>query len=425
MALSLTITPEGGRVWRNQAFKHAGRRCPCGRPCGQLGFGQDTRYIPAPGEIREASPVPGSFYRPRSGIYPATVASVAYGKANTKAGLMLMNKATWNGHIRKAKTGWEAYKVEGLQFQPKYSKTLPQAPYGSGSSFPVVWVPPLDGREPEDVFKQPVAPVPIPPGGGGGSAAPLPPAPLPGPVLPPGPVPPPPAAYPCSYRPTKAEILAANPRPGTFYQVRKGIYPATVAKVAYGAANVKAGLMLMNRSAWNGHIRKGKAGWEAYKVQGLQFTAHYSATDPCGPYGSGTAFPVVWVPFADGREPGEGPAPGPVPVPPGPVPVPPYVPPVPPPWPPPVPPPPPPPGPVPPPEPPPGPVPPPEPPPGPVPPPEPPPGPVPPPPPWPVPPPPPPPVPPPVPPPAPTGESGMGRFLLVMSGLAALTKIKP
>ena len=35
------------------------------------------------------------------------------------------------------------------------------------------------------------------------------------------------------YIPTPGQILTRNPKPGTFYRSRKGVYPWNVAKVAY------------------------------------------------------------------------------------------------------------------------------------------------------------------------------------------------
>jgi len=104
------------------------------------------------------------------------------------------------------------------------------------------------------------------------------------------------------YIPKASEILTANPKPGTFYQGRKGIYPADVARVAYGS-DVKPGLLAMNSSTWNSHIRKAAAGWEAYKVNGLQYEAQYAgAADPRAGFKSGKQYPITWVPgmHADG-----------------------------------------------------------------------------------------------------------------------------
>ena len=332
------------------------RGAPCPFRRG-VRFGEEGgRYSPPLSSVLEKSPKPGTFYRPRKGITPATVAEVAYGKAGRKAGLLAMNRSTWNDHVRRAKTGWEAYGVPGLQFEARYSSTDPLATYGSGSSFPVIWVPPVAGGEPESIFGAPApvpAPEPIPPGGGGGAAAPLPPAPKPGPgglpppwVDPAPPAPPAPSPTPPAgpgyisgrYVPTSDMILQKSPKPGTFYRPRKGITPATVAEVAYGKKFTHTGLMLMNKSTWNDHVRRAAAGWTSYKVKGLQFEARYGA-HPSSTYNTGKNYPVIWVPPLDGSEPEKffgakppAPTPGPItpPVPPvGPV-VPPYVPPEPP-----------------------------------------------------------------------------------------------
>lgn len=126
------------------------------------GLGAEDRYLPSSGEILTRKPRPGTFYRSRKGITPWHVSKAAYGQENVKAGLTLMNSATWNDQIRKARKGWEAYGVDGLQFDPKYSKA-PRSSYRSGSDYPVVWIPPLDGAEPEDLQPKPSpAPSPIP-----------------------------------------------------------------------------------------------------------------------------------------------------------------------------------------------------------------------------------------------------------------------
>ena len=304
------------------------------------------RYVPDASEILTSNPKPGSFYIPRSGIYPAKVADVAYGAADRKRGLLAMNASTWNDHIRRAAAGWEPYKVKGLQFEAKYSSD-PRAVYGSGKLFPIVWVPLLDGREPEAVIVSP-APAPIPPGGGGGSAAPIPPqlppigpGGLPPPWVQPQPPTPPSGPTPPTssggyvsgrYVPSPSQILTAAPKPGTFYRPRSGIYPIKVAEVAYGAADRKRGVLAMNASTWNDHIRRAAAGWESYKVKGLQFEAKYGA-HPSSFYATGKLFPVVWIPPRTGEEPeaffskpSPTPPVGPVVPPVGPV-VPPYVPP--------------------------------------------------------------------------------------------------
>lgn len=112
------------------------------------------RMIPPPSLIL-ANPRPGAWYRIKKGETWWGVSKRAYGKANVKAGLYAMNDATWNNHIRKGTKGWEAYKRKGLQSTPDYSATNPRAPHGSGNAYPVAWIPPLSGEEPEQVYPQP------------------------------------------------------------------------------------------------------------------------------------------------------------------------------------------------------------------------------------------------------------------------------
>ena len=120
-------------------------------------LGATARYSPALDQVKTKAPRPGTFYRARKGIYPATVAKVAYkdqGVMGTPSGLKLMNDSTWNRHIRYAASGYSAYSniPEGMQFDPKYNVNDPLSVYGSGHAYPVVWVPPADGREPEEYF---------------------------------------------------------------------------------------------------------------------------------------------------------------------------------------------------------------------------------------------------------------------------------
>jgi hypothetical protein len=278
-------------------------------------FGEDAeRYEPAPTAILVASPKPGTFYRPRKGIYPVKVADIAYGAKDRKKGLLLMNAATWNGHVHKAKTGWEAYKVQGLQFEPRYAPQPARATFGSGTAYPVVWIPPLDGREPEAVFSS-SPPAPPLPGGDPATWAPKPKEPAP--PTPPD-VPPPqstipgggtsgaysaPTDYGRRYEPQPFAVKTSAPKPGTFYRPRKGIYPVKVADIAYGAKDRKKGLLLMNAATWNDHVRRARKGWEAYKRDGLQFDPKYGTKPIRSLYRSGTAYPVIWVPPLDGKEP--------------------------------------------------------------------------------------------------------------------------
>lgn len=163
---------------------------------GYAGFGSalnlDDRYIPKPSEIRNnKDSTPGMFYRPYPDETPFGVAKRAYGADNTKTGLLLMNSATWNNHIQKGKDGWTSYKIEGLQFFPKYSIANPHAKWGSGKDYPTVWVPPLTGEEPEQIYGPPDLNPPIPiPGEPGktGPAGPIGPIGPSGPTGPPGPI---------------------------------------------------------------------------------------------------------------------------------------------------------------------------------------------------------------------------------------------
>jgi len=110
------------------------------------------------------------------------------------------------------------------------------------------------------------------------------------------------------YRPTAADI-AAKPTPGKFYQVKGGDSVWAIAKVAYGGP--RPGIFWINDSLWNSHIRKGAAGWQAYKVKGLQLTKHYNPAAAPSAYGSGNQYPLLWIPAAAGDEPEPAAVPGP------------------------------------------------------------------------------------------------------------------
>lgn len=102
--------------------------------------------------------------------------------------------------------------------------------------------------------------------------------------------------------PSPSQILS-TPTPGYWYRIKKGETWWGTSKKAYGADNVKKGLMLMNNSTWNDHIEKKNKGWEAYKVKGLQATPDYSSANPHQPKGSGSEYPTAWIPPLTGEEP--------------------------------------------------------------------------------------------------------------------------
>ena len=110
------------------------------------------------------------------------------------------------------------------------------------------------------------------------------------------------------YRPTAADI-AAKPTPGKFYQVQAGDSVWAISKAAYGGP--RPGIFWINDSLWNSHIRKGAAGWQAYKVKGLQLTKHYNPAAAPSAYGSGNQYPLLWIPAAAGDEPEPAAVPGP------------------------------------------------------------------------------------------------------------------
>jgi len=155
------------------------------------GFGQnfdkEGRVLPYPSAVKDY-PTPGYWYI--FGTYKEDetywgISKRAYGQDNVKAGLYLMNDSTWNDHVDKKTKGWEAYGVKGLQSTPDYdTSNNPRAPVLSGHEYPMIWIPPLSGEEPEDLWVEgpvtPPEPIYTPPVIG--------PAGPPGPKGPPGPI---------------------------------------------------------------------------------------------------------------------------------------------------------------------------------------------------------------------------------------------
>lgn len=153
-----------------------------------LGLGavdSEGRYLPTKAQI-VSTPTPGLWYQIKKGETWWGTAKKAYGSTDLKKGLLLMNKSTWNDHIDRKTKGWEAYKVKGLQATPDYaSSSNPRAKVLSGNEYPVAWIPPLTGEEPEDLGfgEGPSIPTPVP---GQGPPGPTGPAGPPGPTGPKG-----------------------------------------------------------------------------------------------------------------------------------------------------------------------------------------------------------------------------------------------
>ena len=94
-----------------------------------------------------------------------------------------------------------------------------------------------------------------------------------------------------------ANHIEAFPKQGAWYRIKAGESFWKTAKKAYGIDNVKPGLLAMNDSPWNHHIRKATTGWEAYGVPGLQAQKKYdSIKNPHAGFKSGNEYPVVWIP---------------------------------------------------------------------------------------------------------------------------------
>lgn len=175
-----------------QADKIMGRMGRWRRGRGPVRFGGfgdlGAIYVhPKPGQIA-ATPTAGMWYRVKAGDTYWAISRDAYGRENVKKGLYLMDDSAWNGYIEQARKGWEAYKRDGLQATPDYSATVFRAPKGSGNAYPLVWIPPMTGEEPGQIYPPDPEQIVGPPGPRGprgpvgppGSAGP------PGPIGPPG-----------------------------------------------------------------------------------------------------------------------------------------------------------------------------------------------------------------------------------------------
>lgn len=116
------------------------------------GLGQAGPYIPAEAQIEKTTPKQGLFFRPQKPITVAQISRLAYGKDYTANGVKAIAASAWNHHIRYTKKGYEYLNIEGPAMHAKYALN-PISNYGSGTRWPVFWIPPLATKqEPEDVF---------------------------------------------------------------------------------------------------------------------------------------------------------------------------------------------------------------------------------------------------------------------------------
>jgi len=131
-------------------------------------------YYPTDDQIRRAGPRPGMFYWATRALNVAEIARVAAKNSETPIStanmVALIAGSTWNHHIRYSSKGYTSYGIEGPQMEAKYSATDPTAGYGTGTSWPVLWIPTADGKEPDDIYGSPEKPVlSAPPSEGGGT----------------------------------------------------------------------------------------------------------------------------------------------------------------------------------------------------------------------------------------------------------------
>lgn len=106
-------------------------------------------YLPFGQAATAAIPTAGAWYQVQKGDTPWSISKKAYadtGLTDVKSGLYLLNDNPSNANIRKATTGWESYKIKGLQLTANYAPGVMYASYKSGNAYPMLWIPPIDGR---------------------------------------------------------------------------------------------------------------------------------------------------------------------------------------------------------------------------------------------------------------------------------------
>jgi hypothetical protein len=99
--------------------------------------------------VTSEQPRAGNWYQTKKGDTVWAISKAAYqdqGLTSVKNGLFLLNDNPSNAHIKRAKTGWESYNTTGIQLTPNYADRDEKAIYGSGKSYPLLWIPPIDGR---------------------------------------------------------------------------------------------------------------------------------------------------------------------------------------------------------------------------------------------------------------------------------------
>ena len=118
-------------------------------------------YTPQQAQILEKAPKFNTFYRPEKSrtVYLSQVARVAAKNAGlpdnmTFPTIKAIAASPWNSsHIEYTSKGYENYGIQGPSYAKRYSAE-PRAMVGSGSEYPVIWIPdPRNPKEPGQVFK--------------------------------------------------------------------------------------------------------------------------------------------------------------------------------------------------------------------------------------------------------------------------------
>jgi len=120
---------------------------------------EPSLYVPTPEMILD-TPMFNSFYRAPSNV-SILVSNIA-NQARNQAGkdrsyiwktIRAMCGSIWNkSHIEYSTRGYENYNIEGIQYLKKYSPDPLSLP-GSGTQYPVVWIPDPDlPLEPSTIF---------------------------------------------------------------------------------------------------------------------------------------------------------------------------------------------------------------------------------------------------------------------------------
>lgn len=241
-------------------IQQSGGRCT-GHPVMAL---VGVPYVADFGELDiSAKPAPGRWYRIKKGDSLLTVAQAAYGVPTGQrlARARWINDAHANQPFFDSSAKDNLFKSGKLSFSPKWSSDPEAAAKGArGTSYAVIWIPTTLGDEPS-------AKVPaehLPPGGDD--------------TLP-------------DVGPTVTPADVSKPKPGSWYQVKKGDSLLGVAGAAFG---FKGGSDRLERARWINDA-KANASFVKASLKDSMF--------PRGRISFSPPYPLIWIPLAKGDEP--------------------------------------------------------------------------------------------------------------------------